>query len=81
MKINRIVLQIIIPVRSFYPNLVRDRTAPASADADPDELTLHAVRQQIQAYQRRLNKLEDDAIIQGHQGKTALLSLEKGKRK
>lgn len=66
--------------RSFYPNLVKGKTAPASAGAEPDALKLHAVRQQIQAYQQRLNKLTDDAIIQGHRGKTALLSLKKGKK-
>lgn len=61
---------------SSYPNLVKDRTAPASADADPDARELHAVRQPIQAIQLRLNRLTDDAIIQGHQEKTVRLSLE-----
>lgn len=65
--------------RSFYPNLVKDRTVPASGDAEPDALKLHAVRQQIQAFHQRLNKLTDDAIIQVHQEKTALLSLRGGK--
>lgn len=67
-------------VRSFYPNLVKDKTAPASADADPDARALHAVGQPIQAYQQPLNKLTDDAIIQAHREKTARLSLERGKR-
>lgn len=61
--------------RSFYPNLVKDKNVPASADADPDALTLHAVRQQIQAFHQRPNKLTDDAITLGHQGKMARLSL------
>lgn len=46
-------------------------------DAEPDALMLHAVRQRIQAYQLRLNKLTDDAIIQGHREKTVRLSLER----
>lgn len=67
-------------VRSFYPNLVKDKTAPASADAEPDARALHAVRQPIQAIQQPLNKLTDDAIIQARREKTARLSLERGKK-
>lgn len=63
--------------RSFYPNLVKDRTAPASGDAEPDAPTLHAVRQRSLAYHLRLNRLRDDAIIPGHRGKTVRLSLER----
>ena len=63
-------------VHSFYPNLVKDTTAPASEGAEPDAQELRAVRQPIQAIQQPLNKLTDDAIIQVHQEKTELLSLE-----
>lgn len=73
----RTQIKVNLLVRSFYPNLVKDRTAPASADADPGARASHAVRQPIQAFHQPLNKLTDDAIIQAHREKTARLGLEK----
>lgn len=74
-------LQNYLLVRSFYPNLVKDTTAPASEGAEPDARELHAVRQPIQAFHQPLNTLTDDAIIPDHRGKTALLSLSGKERK
>jgi hypothetical protein len=63
-------------------HLVKDKTVPASEDAEPDELTLRVVRlRPIQAIQRRPpNTLRDDAIIHGHREKTALLSLHESRK-
>lgn len=67
---------------SFYLNLVKGKTALASADAERDAPMLHAVRQRpIQAIQQRLNMLTDDAITQDHLESTALLGLFESKRR
>jgi hypothetical protein len=71
-----VVVADVAVVRSFYPNLVKDKTAPASADAEPDARALHAVRQPIQAFHQPLNKLTDDAIIQARREKTVNLSVQ-----
>lgn len=67
----------VVVAHSFYLNLVKGKTALASADADRDAPMLHAVRQRpIQAIQQRLNMLTDDAITQDHLESTALLGVQ-----
>lgn len=65
-----------LTVLRIYLNLVRGKTVPVLADAELDVLALHAVRLLLLVIQLLLlDKLTDDATIQGHQGKMDPLSL------